>query len=241
MSELLNIAGLCAGYGPVTVLSDVTVSVRQGEIVALVGANGAGKSTLLRTISGLLTPSAGSIVFDGKPIGGRRADQIVDMGLLHVAEGRRIFRRQSVRANLELSLYGTRLSRAEEQRRYDRVFTLFPILKEREQVSSGILSGGQQQMLTIAQALMRSPRLLMLDEPSLGLAPIIVDQVLDTVRALARDGITILLVEQMVELALEIADRAYIMQHGHITGHGAAADIAASPMLKSAYLGVAAG
>jgi branched-chain amino acid transport system ATP-binding protein len=214
--------------------------VRQGEIVALVGANGAGKSTLLRTVSGLLQPAAGSILFDGAPIGGRRADQIVDLGLLHVAEGRRIFRRQTVRANLELSLYGTRLPREEEQRRFDQVFSLFPILEERRETCAGVLSGGQQQMLTIAQALMRAPRLLMLDEPSLGLAPIVVDQVLDTVETLARNGITILLVEQMVELALEIADHAYIMQHGHIIGHGPAAEIANSPLLKKAYLGSAA-
>ncbi len=237
MTVLLEVSGLSAGYGQVNVLNDVSVAVPQDGIVALVGANGAGKSTLLRAISGLIAPARGTIRFAGRDIGGLDADRVVDLGLLQVAEGRRIFRRQSVRDNLEVSLYGTRLSKPEEARRFDRVFSLFPILRERSQVPAGILSGGQQQMLTIAQALMRAPRLLMLDEPSLGLAPIIVEQVIGTVQLLAREGITILLVEQMVEMALEIADHAYVMQHGQVIGQGRAADIAGSDLLRAAYLG----
>jgi branched-chain amino acid transport system ATP-binding protein len=237
MSALLEVEGVSAGYGAVNVLNELALRVPPNRIVALLGANGAGKSTLLRTISGLLTPSRGRIRFDGEEIGGMAADRIVDRGLLQVAEGRRIFHRQTVRDNLEISLYGAGLAKSEEARRFDRAFALFPVLKEREKSLAGVLSGGQQQMLTIAQALMRGPKLLMLDEPSLGLAPIIVEQVLDVVVELARSGITILLVEQMVELALEIADYAYVLQNGSVIGEGQSKDIADSELLRSAYLG----
>jgi branched-chain amino acid transport system ATP-binding protein len=239
-APLLEIRDLDAGYGHVSVLRNVSMAVRMGTIVALVGSNGAGKSTLLKTISGLIRPTRGSIGFGGEAISNVSPGGIVDRGLLHVAEGRKLFRSQSVEDNLDLGLYGTKLSKAEEARRYERVFSLFPILAERRAVPAGILSGGQQQMLTIGQALMRDPRLLMLDEPSLGLAPIIVEQVLDTVVKLRSEGITILLVEQMVELALQIADHAYILQNGAMIGDGPAKDFSGSALLRQAYLGPAA-
>jgi branched-chain amino acid transport system ATP-binding protein len=236
-NALLQVSGLEVGYGHVGVLRGVDLAVPQGAIVALVGSNGAGKSTLLRAISGLLRPSKGSIVFAGQAIAGELPHRIIDLGLLHVAEGRRLFRRQNVHANLELGLYGTRLDRAEERRRYDVVYELFPMLAERPQAPAGVLSGGQQQMLAIAQALMRQPKLLMLDEPSLGLAPIVVDQVLDVLQRLRGVGTTILLVEQMVERALDIADHAYVLQNGTVIGSGPPSAIRGGDLIKRAYLG----
>jgi branched-chain amino acid transport system ATP-binding protein len=238
-AALLTVTDLSAGYDHVGVLERVSLVVPKGAIVALVGANGAGKSTLLRTLSGLLKPTGGSIDFDGRELGGAPPGRIVDAGILHVAEGRRLFRTQSVLDNLELGLYGAQADRNEAARRYDFVYELFPALKERPHVAAGILSGGQQQMLAIAQALMRRPKLLMLDEPSLGLAPIVIDQVLAVLQRLRAEGTTILLVEQMVERALEIADAAYVMQNGRIIGHGAAADLAAGDLVRRAYLGAA--
>lgn len=237
MSALLQVSGLDAGYGHVGVLRGVELSVTAGTIVALVGSNGAGKSTLLRTISGLLRPWAGAISFDGNAIAGQPPHRIIDLGLLHVAEGRRLFRRQDVHSNLELGLYGARLDRSEEKRRYDFVYELFPMLAERPTALAGILSGGQQQMLAIAQALMRQPKLLMLDEPSLGLAPIVVDQVMAVLQRLRAGGTTILLVEQMVERALEIADQAYVMQNGAVIGGGTPAELRTGDLIRRAYLG----
>lgn len=237
MSALLRVASLDAGYGHVGVLRGVDLTVDKGTLVALVGSNGAGKSTLLRTISGLLRPWAGGISFGGQPIASARPHRIIDLGLLHVAEGRRLFRRQDVHSNLELGLYGTRLDRAEEKRRYDFVYELFPMLAERPHALAGILSGGQQQMLAVAQALMRQPKLLMLDEPSLGLAPIVVDQMMAVLQRLRAGGTTILLVEQMVERALEIADQAYVMQNGIVIGRGTPAEIRAGDLIRRAYLG----
>jgi branched-chain amino acid transport system ATP-binding protein len=239
MTTLLQVEEIDVGYGHVSVLQGVSLAVPAGAIVALIGSNGAGKSTLLRAISGLLRPTRGRIVFDGADISGQRPNRVVDAGVLHVAEGRRLFRQQSVFDNLELGLYGSRLSRSDQAARYDHVFALFPVLAERRHARAGVLSGGQQQMLAIGQALMRDPRLLMLDEPSLGLAPIIVDQVLDVVLRLRAEGTTILLVEQMVERALEIADYAYVMQNGHVAGHGPARELASSDLVKNAYVGVA--
>lgn len=234
---LLDISGLDVGYGHVGVLRGVDLEILPGAIVALVGSNGAGKSTLLRALSGLLRPSAGRIVFAGRDIAGEPPHRIIDPGLLHVAENRRLFRRQNVHANLELGLYGTRLGKDEERRRYDFVYELFPMLAERPQALAGILSGGQQQMLAIAQALMRQPRLLMLDEPSLGLAPIVVDQVLAVLQRLRGGGTTILLVEQMVERALDIADHAYVLQNGVVIGGGTPDAIRSGDLIRRAYLG----
>jgi branched-chain amino acid transport system ATP-binding protein len=239
MTALLRVEGVDVGYGHVGVLQSVSLEIAAGSIVALVGSNGAGKSTLLRAISGLLRPKSGRILFDGKDIAGLRPDRIVDAGVLHVAEGRRLFHQQSVADNLELGLYGTRLDRAAQAKRHAHIYDLFPVLAERRGARAGVLSGGQQQMLAIGQALMRDPRLLMLDEPSLGLAPIIVDQVLDVVVRLRAGGTTILIVEQMVERALEIADYAYVLQNGRMAGHGPASELATSDLVKNAYVGVA--
>jgi len=239
MTALLRVEGVDVGYGHVGVLQSVSLEIAAGGIVALVGSNGAGKSTLLRAISGLLRPRSGRILFDGRDIAGLRPDRIVDAGVLHVAEGRRLFHQQSVADNLELGLYGTRLDRAAQARRHAHVYDLFPVLAERRGARAGVLSGGQQQMLAIGQALMRDPRLLMLDEPSLGLAPIIVDQVLDVVVRLRAGGTTILIVEQMVERALEIADYAYVLQNGRMAGHGPASELATSDLVTNAYVGVA--
>jgi branched-chain amino acid transport system ATP-binding protein len=240
VTALLEIRDLDVGYGRVGVLNKVSLDVSRGAIVVLLGGNGAGKTTLLKGISGLLRPSAGSIRLDGAEITGVSPRDIVQGGLLHVAEGRALFRAQSVAANLDLGLYGARLSRAKERARYERVYELFPVLKERRSSLAGALSGGQQQMLAIGQALMREPRLLMLDEPSLGLAPIIVDAVLEVVQSLRKDGTTILLVEQMVERALEVADYGYVLQSGRIIGEGDPATLAAGDAIRRAYLGAAA-
>ena len=239
-AALLQVSGLHAGYGRVAVLDGVSIEVPERGFVALVGSNGAGKSTLLRTLSGLLRSSAGQIVFAGETLNDAAPARIVERGLLHVAEGRRLFRTQSVRDNLQLGLWGTKLSKADVGVRFERVFTLFPVLHERQGARAGILSGGQQQMLAVAQALMHEPRLLMLDEPSLGLAPAVIDQLLDAVVQLRRDGTAILLVEQMVERALQIADTAYVMQNGRVIGHGPARELRDSDLVRQAYLGAGA-
>ncbi|MDF3075980.1 MAG: transporter ATP-binding protein [Alphaproteobacteria bacterium] len=237
MSALLEVRTLTVGYGHVGVLEDVSLDIAPGTIVALVGSNGAGKSTLLRAISGLLKPTRGSIAFDGRPIDGATPNLVVDAGILHVAEGRRLFRSQSVRHNLDLGLYGVDVDRDEEKARLDYVFELFPILVDKLDHQASTLSGGQQQMLAIGQALMRRPKLLMLDEPSLGLAPIVVDQVMDVIVKLKMAGTTILLVEQMVERALEIADHGYVLQSGRLIGQGKPAELQQSDAIRRAYVG----
>jgi branched-chain amino acid transport system ATP-binding protein len=234
---LLSARHVDAGYSHVRVLEDVSLEARAGRIVALVGRNGAGKSTFLRTLSGLNRPTAGEILFNGNSIAGARPHAIVAAGLLHVAEGRRLFRRQSVDDNIELGRYGLRLTEAQRRQRIDRIHELFPVLQEKRDFVAGGLSGGQQQMLAIAQAMMREPKLLMLDEPSLGLAPVLVDQVLAAILALRAEGVAILLVEQMVERALEIADDAYVMQNGRVIASGTAREIAAGDALRTAFMG----
>jgi len=240
MSALLEVRDLRAGYGRVSVLEGVSIDVPERGLVAIVGSNGAGKSTLLRALSGLIRSTGGQIAFGGESLIGAAPSTIVSRGLLHVAEGRRLFRTQSVRDNLQLGLWGAKLGKADIEARFDRVFTLFPTLHERQGVRAGILSGGQQQMLAVAQALMHAPRLLMLDEPSLGLAPAVIDQLLDAVVQLRNEGTTILLVEQMVERALQIADTAYVLQNGRVIGHGAARDLQNSDLIRQAYLGAGA-
>jgi branched-chain amino acid transport system ATP-binding protein len=239
-AALLEVRDLHAGYGRVNVLEGISLDVPEAGFVAIVGSNGAGKSTLLRALSGLLRSSAGQIVFAGRSLNQAPPARIVEQGLLHVAEGRRLFRAQSVRDNLLLGLWGTRLSKADAAARFDRVFGLFPVLHERQEARAGILSGGQQQMLAVGQALMHEPRLLMLDEPSLGLAPAVIDQLLDAVVQLRRDGTAILLVEQMVERAMQIADTAYVLQNGRVIGHGPACELRDSALIRQAYLGAAA-
>lgn len=239
MTALLVVDGLHAGYGPVGVLEGVSLEVPERALVALVGSNGAGKSTLLRTLSGLLRPTAGDIRFGDHSLVGADPAAIVAQGLLHVAEGRRLFRAQTVMDNLQLGLWHTKIAAGEASARFERVFALFPVLKERRQARAGILSGGQQQMLAVAQALMHGPRLLMLDEPSLGLAPAVIDQLLDAVVQLRDQGMTVLLVEQMVERALQFADTAYVLQNGRVIGHGPAAALRGSALIRQAYLGTA--
>ena len=235
---LLQVRGLDAGYGHVGVLRGVDLSVPAGTIVALVGSNGAGKSTLLRTVSGLLRPSAGAITFDGQAVAGARPHRIIDLGLLHVAEGRRLFRRQDVHSNLELGLYGTRLDRGEEKRRYDFVYDLFPLLAERPAALAGILSGGQQQMLAIGRALMARPKLMLLDEPSLGLSPILVKEIFAIIRRLNQEqNVTMLLVEQNANMALKTAHYGYVLEVGRIVLEGACAKLVENEDVREFYLG----
>jgi branched-chain amino acid transport system ATP-binding protein len=241
VTRLLEIEGLSSGYGAVGVLEGVSLAIEANSIVAVVGANGAGKTTLLRTISGLLKPTSGRIRFCGAEIGGVAPTRIVQAGILHVAEGRWLFRSQSVADNLELGLYGMRLGRAGEAQRYERAFELFPVLRERLNTNTGALSGGQQQMLAIAQALMRDPQILMLDEPSLGLAPSVVDQVFDAIVKLRKSGMAIVLVEQMVELALEMSDFGYVLQNGRMIGSGPPSALVEGDLIRRAYLGVDSG
>lgn len=239
-AALLRVRNLRAGYGSVNVLEGVSIDVPERGFVAIVGSNGAGKSTLLRALSGLVRASAGQIVFAGNDLTGASPGVIVRQGLLHVAEGRRLFRNQSVRDNLQLGLWGAKLAKADAAARFDRVYSLFPVLRERREVRAGILSGGQQQMLAVGQALMHAPRLLMLDEPSLGLAPAIIDQLLDAIVKLRDEGCAILLVEQMVERALQIADTAYVLQNGRVIGHGPAREMRDGELIRQAYLGAGA-
>jgi branched-chain amino acid transport system ATP-binding protein len=234
---VLQVDGVDAGYGSVPVLRDVSITVRRGETVALLGSNGAGKSTLLRAISGLIPVFAGSITFEGRPLQGVPPQKIARRGLAHVPEGRRLFGKQTVQDNLVLGMYGTKLSRAEEQERIGRALDIFPALKTRLADYAGLLSGGQQQMLAIALALVRRPDLLMLDEPSLGLAPVIIDEVFAALAQVSREGGTVLLVEQLAERALRLADRGYVIAHGRIAASGSAADLLSSTDLALAYLG----
>lgn len=234
--KLLEVEGLVSGYGKVAILDQVSLSVGTGELVAIVGGNGAGKSTLLRTLSGLLPAMAGTITWEGRDVTRHSPRAMLALGLLHIAEGRRLFRQQSVQSNLDLAFYGAGLARDEERRRLDDAYARFPILHEKRDDPAGALSGGQQQLLTVAQALLRQPRLLMLDEPSLGLAPVIVDQVLDLVLRLREQGCAVILVEQLVERAMEIADTAYVMQNGRVLGSGPARDLMGSELLRHAYL-----
>ena len=233
---MLEIANLHVRFGRREVLHGVNLSVRQGEIVTLVGSNGAGKTTLLKTVSGLVRPSDGSIVFDGERIDRIQPHAIIARGLVQIPEGRLLFPQMTVLEHLELG--GLRAeNRAEPAAALDRVFGLFPILAERRHQKAGTLSGGQQQMVAIGRGLMAAPRCLMLDEPSLGLAPIMVDTLADTIVSLHKSGLTILLVEQRVDLALRLADRGYVMETGRIVLEDAASALLADERVREAYLG----
>lgn len=232
---LLTVDALTVKYGAIAALRGVSLSVARGEIVALLGANGAGKSTLMRAISGLLKPTAGSIVFSGECTQHKSVDQIVRSGVSQVPEGRRVFPTLSVRENLTLGGY-TRAA-AEVRESLATAFNLFPRLKERESQLAGTLSGGEQQMLAIGRALIARPRMLLLDEPSLGLAPIIVRDIFQTLRKIASEGLTILLVEQNARMALRLADRAYVMEHGEVVLEGGAGELLESDLVRASYLG----
>jgi branched-chain amino acid transport system ATP-binding protein len=233
---LLTLDGVDAGYGGLQILSGLTLEVREGEAVALIGANGAGKTTTLRTISGLIKPWAGTIELDGRQIGGRRSHEIVDAGIVQVPEGRELFSSLTVDENLRMGgITQPRSSLAESRAQVEE---MFPILAERRNQVAGTLSGGQQQMLAIGRALMAKPRLLMLDEPSLGLAPLLVKQVFDTVRTVTEAGITVLIVEQNAAQALELADRAYVMESGEVVMEGVGVDMLKDERVRSAYLGM---
>lgn len=234
---LLELTGVSSGYGSALVIEDVSLSVHPGEVAALVGANGAGKSTLLATVSGLRKPIRGHVAFDGADISRATPETIARAGLVHVAEGRRIFRGLTVRENLDLGLWRAKLSKAEERDRLAWVLDLFPFLSGRLSAEAEVLSGGEQQMLVIGQALMCKPKMLLLDEPSLGLAPIMIDRVFDTIDTLRRAGLTLLLVEQVVERALTLADRGFIMQTGRIVARGPGNELRQGPELRRAYLG----
>ena len=233
---MLEVRGLRAGYGPMQVLHGVDLDVARGEIVAILGANGAGKSTLNNNISGIFRPFAGTIRFEGKEITARPPEQIVDAGLIQVPEGRRVFPNLTVRDNLLLGAY--RRGRARRSANIDRVCGIFPRLRERIAQIAGTLSGGEQQMLAIARALMSEPRLLILDEPSLGLSPILVEEMFTLTRDLNADGLAILLVEQNVLQSLEIANRAYVLENGVFVMQDTPAALLADDQLKRAYLGI---
>ena len=235
-APLLQINELRSGYGRVEVLRGVSLSVNAGEIVALLGSNGAGKSTLNNTLSGIVPSWSGSLRFDGRELTGASPRQVVQAGLIQVPEGRRIFPNLNVLENLELGCY----ARARERRavNLDKVLSIFPRLAERRAQKAGTLSGGEQQMLAIGRGLMAEPRLLILDEPSLGLSPLLVDELFALIGRLHADGLAVLLVEQNVGQSLEIADRAYVLENGSLRFTGLPAELLASPELKKAYLGL---
>jgi branched-chain amino acid transport system ATP-binding protein len=234
---VLEVRNLHVSYGEIRALKGVSFQVAEGEVVALLGNNGAGKTTTLRAISGLLAPREGDVVFEGGSLVGVASHLIVRRGVTHVPEGRRIFNRLSVLENLEMGAF-TR-SDGDVRADIDRVFTIFTRLQERRSQVAGTLSGGEQQMLAIGRALMAKPRLLLLDEPSMGLAPVLVEQIFETVQTINRQGVTILLVEQNAAMALSIAGRGYVLETGGIVLEGSARDLADNPEVRRAYLGEA--
>ena len=233
---LLDVVGLKAGYGLVPVLREISLQVGAGEIIAVLGANGAGKSTLNRILSGLLRPWEGAVRFDGIDTTGADASRMVAAGLIHVPEGRRIFPNMNVRENLELGSY--RRGRQDRARNLERVFGIFPRLKERTQQFAGTLSGGEQQMLAIGRGLMGNPKLLILDEPSLGLSPLLVEEMFGLIGRIREEGPSILLVEQNVVQSLTVASRAYLLENGRVAMEGTADLLLNNPELKKAYLGL---
>ena len=233
---MLEVRDLHAGYGLTRVLEGVSLHVNAGEIVAVLGSNGAGKTTLNMAISGLVKPRAGSVTFEGRDITGRPPAEIMGAGLIQVPEGRKIFPNLSVRENLELGSY--RRAKANRAINLDRVFQTFPRLKERTVQAAGTLSGGEQQMLAIGRGMMAEPRLLILDEPSLGLSPLLVEEMFALIRRLHGQGLAIMLVEQNVAQSLDVADRAYVLENGRFAISGPAASVREDPELKRAYLGL---
>ena len=236
MSELLRIDNLKVNYGGIEAVKGVTLSVEEGQIVTLIGANGAGKSTILRTIAGLVKPASGNVSFLGEDITGKDATDIVMRGITMAPEGRRIFPDMTVDENLRIGAY---LRTDDISPEKERVYELFPRLKEREWQAGGTLSGGEQQMLAVGRALMAKPKLMMLDEPSLGLAPLVVKSIFEIIEEINRQGVTILLIEQNANMALRVAHSAYVLETGNITMHGTGAELLADERIKEAYLGKA--
>ena len=233
---MLEVRGLHAGYGALPILRGIDMRIEAGEVVAVLGANGVGKTTLNNALCGLLAPTAGAVSFLGEAIAGRRAEQIVAQGLIQVPEGRRIFPNLTVRENLELGSY--RRGRAARGKNFERILGWFPRLEERLSQLAGTLSGGEQQMLATGRGLMGEPRLLILDEPSLGLSPIMVEEMFAMIKRINGEGTTVLLVEQNVVQSLDIADRAYVLERGVFTLSGKASELVNDPRLKQAYLGL---
>ena len=232
--SLLELKDVRVRYGGIEAVKGISFEVREGEIVTLIGGNGAGKTTTLKTISGVKRPSEGTIFYRGERIDELRADEIVALGICQAPEGRHIFPRMSVRENLQMGAYNRKTHRGEE---FDRVFGLFPVLKERQGQAGGTLSGGEQQMLAIGRALMSQPTVLMLDEPSLGLAPMLVERIFDLLQEIHQQGTTILLVEQNAQMALQLADRGYVIESGEIVLQEAADRLMGNEQVRKAYLG----
>jgi branched-chain amino acid transport system ATP-binding protein len=236
VTTTLQVTDLNAGYGKVPVLRDVSFEVSEGEVVAIIGPNGAGKTTLLKTISGLIKPTSGDILFGGNSIGGLSPHDVARAGISHIPEGRRLFDNMTVMENLLMGAYAKRNNLKEGV--LGEVFEMFPILKEREKQKAKDLSGGQKQMLAVGRGLVSKPVLLMLDEPSLGLAPILVDATYDKLEALKQRGLTVLLIEQNVNYALELAGRAYVLENGRVVMEGSSEELAKSEHIKKHYLGL---
>ncbi len=233
---VLEVTGLCAGYGDTEILHGIDIAAEDGEIVAVLGPNGAGKSTLNNVLSGILAPASGDIRFDGKNVTGLSAPDLVASGLIHVPEGRRVFPNLTVLENLELGSY--RRGRDNRIQKLQHITEIFPRLQERLSQNAGTLSGGEQQMLAIGRGLMAEPKLLILDEPSLGLAPVLVDELFSLIQTINKEGLTILLVEQNVARSLELASRAYVIEQGYIALSGTAAELAMNEDVRRSYLGM---
>ena len=233
---LLEVQDIQVYYGMIQALKGVSFSVNEGEVIALIGANGAGKTTTLHTVTGLLRAKSGHIIYDGQDITKVPPHKIVTMGMAHVPEGRRVFANMTVLQNLKMGAY-TRKDKNEIEKTLETVYTRFPRLKERQNQTAGTLSGGEQQMLAMGRALMSQPKIILMDEPSMGLAPILVEQIFDIIRELHAAGTTILLVEQNAQAALSVADRAYVLETGRITLSGTGKELMASDAVRKAYLG----
>jgi branched-chain amino acid transport system ATP-binding protein len=233
---MLEVRGLRCRYGKVGVLKGISLEVRAGELVSLIGANGAGKTTTLKAISGLVPPVAGQIVFEGKDITSAPARRILALGIAHCPEGRRVFPYMTVRENLEMGCY-LRADRARVASDMERIFARFPVLAERRSQPAGTLSGGEQQMLAIGRALMSRPRLVLFDEPSLGLAPTMVERTFEIIAEIRNEGTTVLMVEQNAYAALEMCDRSYVLESGEVALHGSGAQLLGNPHVRQAYLG----